>query len=126
MMASFIIAQCSTLLLVVVVMIVGRPVLRVAGEFATSHFKIYAMAYLKVGCLMTLAMGGTFKETWQSVTSADAARWAVWDWMIHLIAPVLSGVAVLSAFLDRSMQRADEAKEKAGSTRPPFPPIPST
>lgn len=124
-MASFIIAQCSTLLLVAVIMILGRPVLKVAGEFATSHFKIYAMAYLKVSCLMTLAMGGTFKETWQSVTAADAARWAVWDWMIHLIAPVLSGVAVLSAFLDRSMQRADEAKEKAGNPQPPATSLPT-
>lgn len=122
-MASFIIAQCSTLLLVTVVIILFRPFIQVATGFASDHFKIYAMAYLKVTCLMTLAMGGTFKESWQTVTSADAARWAVWDWIIHLIAPVLSGVAVLSAFLDRSMQRADEEKEKAGTPPPATAPL---
>ncbi len=118
-MTAFIILCSSTLLLTIAVGIMCRPIIRGVGNYAKTHAEIYAMAYLKASCLMTLAMGGTFKETWQSVTSVQAANWAWWDWAIHLLAPILSGIAVLSAFLDRSMQRADEVKAKVQNGTPP-------
>lgn len=121
LMLPFILAQCSTLLLAVVMLWAFRPLLAKAGGYLQQHFEVYAWAYIKCLCLVTLAIGGTFKETWQSITVEQAAKFAVWDWMIHLTAPILSGVTVLSAFLDHSMQRADEAKAAKTGTAPPFP-----
>ena len=109
----------SVLLLAIAVVWMLRPVIKGIGDFAKTHAQLYAVAYLKGACLILLAMGGTFKETWQPITSAQTVNWAWWDWAIHFLAPLLSGLAVLSAFLDRSMQRADEVKAKTQNQVPP-------
>ncbi len=119
MMEAFIILCSSTLLLAIAVGIMARPVLKHIGAYTKTHLELYFAAYLKATCLVLLAMGGTFKETWQPVTLAQTANWAPWDWVIHFLAPLLSGLAVISAFLDRSMQRADEVKAKTASNTPP-------
>lgn len=122
LLLPFLIAQCASLILACIVFIVARPLLARAGGYLQQHFEVYAWAYIKCLCLVTLAVGGTFKETWSSITVDQAAHFAVWDWIIHLAAPLLSGVTVLSAFLDHSMQRADEAKAaRTVTTAPPFP-----
>ncbi len=120
MLTSVIIFCSSVLLLAIIVVWLLRPVIRGLGNYAKTHAELYASAYLKCACLVLLSMGTTFKETWQPVTITQAANWAWWDYAIHFLAPLLSGLAVLSAFLDRSMQRADEAKAKQGGTNPPF------
>jgi hypothetical protein len=100
----------SALLLGIVVVWLCRPVIKAVGNFAQTHAQIYAQAYIKASCLILIAMGTTFKETWQPITKAQAADFAFWDWLIKIEAPLLSGLAVLSAFLDQSMQRAKEVK----------------
>jgi hypothetical protein len=116
---AFIILCSSTLLLAIAVGIMCRPIIKGIGAYAKAHAELYAVAYCKASCLILLAMGTTFKETWQPVTAAEAGNWQWWDWAIHFLAPLLSGLAVLGAFLDRSMQRADEVKAKTQNHVPP-------
>lgn len=124
-MLPFVIAQCSTLLLAVAIFVAFRPVIRALGDTAKSHFQLYGVAYVKGACLILLAVGGTFKETWAPITAEQASQFAVWDWIIKLSAPLLAGISVLAAFLDRSMQSADDKKaEQDARTNPPFPRTP--
>lgn len=97
---------------------------------ASDHAKTYAVAYVKGGCLVLIAMGSAFKETFQPLTIEQANRMEWWDWAIAFFSPLLAGLAVLAAFLDRSTQRASEDKaseDKAKAlTAPPFqvqPPV---
>lgn len=100
----------AVLLLSVVFAWVFRATFRSLIDQAAQHSKTYATAYIKAGCLILITMGNTFKETFQPLTVEMVKSFAWWDWVIKLGAPILAGLAVLVAFLDRSMQRADEAK----------------
>lgn len=113
----------AVLLLIVVFAWVFRATFKSLIDQAAQHSKTYATAYIKAGCLILITMGNTFKETFQPLTIEVVKSFAWWDWVIKLGAPILAGLAVLVAFLDRSMQRADEAKvAKPTVTNPPIPP----
>lgn len=113
----YVFAGSSLLLLIALGLIFKGALLNVAN-YSAEHAKVYAGAYVKAGCLIAIAIGTTFKEVFQPVTVEQAATFAWWDWVIKFSAPLLSGLAVLSAFLDRSLQRLDEKKN---GTKPPFP-----
>lgn len=96
------------------------------GEAAATHAKTYATAYVKGTVLMLIAMIGSFEEAFRTLTSAAAAALPWWGWAILFLKPISAACAVLVAFLDKSIQRATEAKEAALSkSTPPFS-IPST
>ncbi len=100
---------------------VFRGLFRTLVNSSEEHAKSYTSAYVKCFCLIALAAGTTFKEVFQPITVEQAARFAWWDWIIKFSAPVLSGLSVLSAFLDRSLQRVDEDKaRRSGNTNPPI------
>lgn len=90
-----------------------------------EHAKIYAISYIKGGCLILIAVGTGFKETFGPITTAQAATFAWWDWVIKFSAPILAGLAVLAAFLDQSVQRANVVKDaKVAASSPSAPPFP--
>lgn len=93
---------------------------------AAQHAKIYAVAYVKGGALILLAMFAAFEKSFQPLTSEHAAVLAWWDWAILFLSPITAGLAVLVAFLDKSKDRADQVA--ATMSTPPFqsspPPTP--
>lgn len=100
----------AVLLLAVVFAWVFRATFGSLIDQAAQHSKTYATAYVKAGCLILITMGNTFKETFQPLTTEMVRSFAWWDWVIKLGAPILAGLAVMVAFLDRSMERADASK----------------
>lgn len=93
-----------------------RQTLTILASSAAEHAKLYATSYCKGGALIAMAMMSTFKETFQPITIEQAQHFAWWDWVIKFQAPILSGLAVLVAFLDTSAQRA---REIANLNQPP-------
>ena len=85
---------------------------------ASEHAQTYAVAYVKGGILMGIAMIASFDEAFHPLTKAQAENLAWWDWAILFMKPISAAFAVLVAFLDRSTQRA--------TPTPPAPPTVST
>lgn len=119
MIGSIIIFLCSILLLVIAGVMALRPILKGIGDYTKTHAQIYAVAYLKLIIGVLVAGFITFKATWQPITIAETQNWAIWDWMIHIGEPFGAGLLYIQAFLDRSMQRADEVKAKVQNQVPP-------
>lgn len=92
-----------------------RGALRALSNVAAEHAQKYALAYTKGAALILIAMFASFQETWGMVTASDVRLWQWWDFFIALTKPVAAGLAVLVAFLDRSLSNADT---------PPPPPKP--
>lgn len=89
---------------------------------AAAHAKTYAVAYVKGGALITLAMLAAFDESFRTLTREAALALPWWGWALLFFKPIAAGLAVLVAFLDRSTQRAEQIK--TGNTIPPFTPPP--
>jgi hypothetical protein len=70
---------------------------------AAQHASTYALAYAKGSALIAIAMFASFQETWGMVTASDVRLWQWWDYFIALTKPIAAGLAVLVAFLDRSL-----------------------
>lgn len=115
-MTSLIIFLSSVLLLAIAFALAFRPVFKRMVGVAADMVPTYAQAYLKCTVSMIIAAGICFRETWQPVTTAQAAGFNWWDWTIFLGAPLLAALINLNAFLDRSLERADAAKAVKQST----------
>lgn len=96
---------------------------------AAEHAQVFALAYVKLGALVTLAMLTSFNETFRDLTSEIAASYAWWNWAIAFSKPIISGIAVVIAFLDQSSSRArekaDGIRAAKGISTPPFPSNPA-
>lgn len=92
---------------------------------AAEHAKIYAVAYVKGGALILLAMLASFDENFRNLTKEAAVLLPWWGWTILYLKPIAAALAVLVAFLDRSVQRGGEEaanlKAAKSGTAPPFP-----
>ncbi len=77
-------------------------------DLAKEHVGSYAIVYVKGGTLILIAVGTSFKEVFQPITATQADSFAWWDWVIKFSAPIISGLAVLAAFLDRSAANAQK------------------
>lgn len=84
---------------------------------AAEHAKTYAIAYVKGGALVAIAMLAAFEQAFHPLTTEMALKLAWWDWAILFFKPLAAGLAVIVAFLDRSVTRA---KEEKAATTPPF------
>ncbi len=93
-----------------------RGTLAELGNAAKDHAKLYAVAYAKGGALILIATGASFDETFKSLTKMEAMDLPWWIWVSLFWKPIGAGLAVLVAFLDRSVQRALESE-----TKPPAP-----
>jgi len=91
-------------------------------NIAAQHAKIYAVAYVKGGSLILLAMFAAFEKSFQPLTIDQAAHLAWWDWIILFLSPLVAGLSVLVAFLDKSKDRADEVAAKVDPIIPAKPP----
>lgn len=108
--SALIVFLSSVLLLAIAFAWAFRDTFRSLIDQAAEHSKAYAMAYFKAACLILITMGNTFKETFQPLTAEMMSQFMWSDWVIKLGAPILAGLAVMVAFLDRSMERADASK----------------
>lgn len=93
-----------------------RQTIGVLAKEAAEHAKVYSLAYAKGATLISIAVITGFDENFRNLTSEEAAAYQWWNWTIIFMKPLLSGLAVFAAFLDRSVQRAQESR-----TNPPFP-----
>jgi hypothetical protein len=84
---------------------------------AAEHAKVYAVAYVKGGALVSIAMLSSFDETFRNLTRDTAATLPWWGWAVLFFKPLSAALAVLAAFLDRSITRA---KEERAATTPPY------
>lgn len=75
---------------------------------AKEHAKLYAVAYVKGGALVALAMLASFDEAFRTLTRETAAGLSWWGWALLFFKPISAGLAVLVAFLDRSAGRATD------------------
>lgn len=95
---------------------------------AAEHAQVFALAYVKLGALVTLAMLTSFNETFRDLSPEMASTYAWWNWAIAFSKPIIGGIAVVIAFLDQSGSRARDKADvirtaKAnGTTTPPFSP----
>lgn len=94
-----------------------KDTLKELRDLAAQHVGAYAIVYVKGGTLILIAVGTSFKEVFQPITAAQASNFAWWDWVIKFSAPIISGLAVLAAFLDRSAATA-QVKQKVKDDGP--------
>lgn len=123
---AFICFCSSVLLLAIAFAWAFRGVFKTLINTATEHAAVYSAAYVKGACLIYIGAGTTFKEVFQPVTIDQAALFSWWDWYIHFNAPIITGASLLAAFLDKSVQRANEVKaaKLAATNSTPAIPIP--
>lgn len=94
------------------------------GDTLADHARLYARAYTKGCALVTISVLSAFDESFRSLTAADAAAMSWWQWASLYFKPVLAGLAVLVAFLDRSVSEArHEPPAPAPAPEPPAAPI---
>lgn len=84
---------------------------------AAEHAKTYAVAYVKGGALIFIAAGTAFDQGFSSLSASLQASMPWAPYAIFFWKPVAAGLAVLVAFLDRSIVRA---KEEKAATTPPY------
>jgi hypothetical protein len=114
---SLIFFTVGTLAIIVGVGYFLRGALFSVTSQAAQHASRYAIAYVKGGALIIIAMLAAFEQAFQPLTAELAARLSWWDWAILFFKPIAAGFAVLVAFLDKSAASAPPA----GNTQPPFP-----
>lgn len=102
-----------------------KDTLKELRELAKEHVGSYAIVYVKGGTLILIAVGTSFKEVFQPITALQADNFAWWDWVIKFSAPIISGLAVLAAFLDRSAATAKQNQQVKEDSAPP-PIVPSS
>src|SRR5690242_4238949 len=59
-----------------------KDTLKELRDLATKHVGSYAIVYVKGGTLILIAVGTSFKEVFQPITSTQAENFAWWDWVI--------------------------------------------
>lgn len=91
------------------------------GDALTEHAKLYVRAYAKGAALITISVISAFDESFRNLTTESAAAMSWWQWASLYFKPVLAGLAVLVAFLDRSVS---EAKANPPHPTPEPPPAP--
>ncbi len=94
---------------------------RAIGEVsaqAAHHAKQYAAAYAKGGALMAIAAMTSYDETFSKLSSDVAAVLPWWHWLALFFKPVVAMLAVLVAFLDRTVQRSNDKREKTEKINP--------
>ncbi len=89
-----------------------RTTLKSLSDTAAEHAKTYALPYCKGLILVTIAVGNTFKEVFQPLTKEMVENFQWYDWVIKFSAPMLAGLAVAAAFLDRSFGNAQIKQEE--------------
>lgn len=90
-------------IILVILYIALRRAIASVLEQVGSHAKTYSLAYVKGGALILVTMLASFKESFHALTFEMAEKLAWWDWAILFFGPIASGLAVLVAFLDRSI-----------------------
>lgn len=85
---------------------------------AAFHAKAYAAAYAKGGALMAIAALTSYDETFSKLSSDVAAVLPWWHWLALFFKPVVAMLAVLVAFLDGTVQRSNDKREKTEKTNP--------
>ena len=80
-----------------------RNMVKSLADTAGQHAGKYAISYVKGSALIMISMMASFQETWGMVTASDVRLWQWWDFVISFAKPFAAGLAVLVAFLDRSM-----------------------
>ncbi len=94
------------LLAVLVGLLVARFFSATARELAAvaaKHAKVYARAYVKGGALVVVAMIASFDENFRPLTKDVAALQPWWMWAILFLKPIGAGLAVVIAFLDKTV-----------------------
>lgn len=95
-----------------------RGTLNVLAATAADHARSYAVAYLKISGLGGIAFINVFNECLVNLPNEQARFLPEWIWVVPLFTkPVSALLAVLVAFLDRSVARATEART---TSNPPF------
>lgn len=85
---------------------------------AAFHAKSYAAAYAKGGALMAIAALTSYDETFSKLSSDVAAVLPWWHWLALFFKPVVAMLAVLVAFLDGTVQRSNDKREKTEKINP--------
>lgn len=86
---------------------------------AAEHAKTYSLAYAKGTGLILVAMISAFDENFRDLTADQAKAFAWWNWAIQFMKPILAGLAVFVAFIDKSATGVSANKP---TTQPPFNP----
>lgn len=79
---------------------------------AAFHAKAYAACYAKGAALMGIAAMTSFIKTFTALSPDVAAVLPWWHWLALFFEPIVAMLAVLVAFLDRSVQSANEKRDK--------------
>lgn len=79
-----------------------RDALKSIATQAKVHAQTFALAYVKGGALIIIAMLSSFEQAFQPLTAEMATHLSWWDWAILFFKPIAAGFAVLVAFLDKS------------------------
>lgn len=98
-----------------------RATIRDLQKLAAQHARQYAVAYIKGGALVAIAVGAAFDETFKDLTHELAAAMPWWGWATLFWKPIGAGLAVIVAFLDRSAQHATDKNTQASTTQSPPP-----
>lgn len=85
---------------------------------AAHHAKQYAAAYAKGGSLMAIAAMTSYDETFSKLSVDVAAVLPWWHWLALYFKPVVAMLAVLVAFLDGSVQRSNDKRDKTEKENP--------
>jgi hypothetical protein len=111
-----------------------RDTFAALSRVAAEHAKTYSLAYAKGAALIMIAMISAFDENFRTLTREAASGFPWWNWAILFLKPILAGLSVFAAFIDRSVQSAKDAKQgtttttttasTSSSTAAPFPKTP--
>jgi hypothetical protein len=84
----------------------------IANEMA-DHAKTYAIAYTVGGALIFIAAGTQFEQSYYALDGKmqDSMPWA--PYVVFFWKPVAAGLTTLVAFLNRSIERAQEVRRNA-------------
>jgi len=90
----------------------ARKTIEELSRQAAHHAKTYASAYTKGGALMAIAALTAYDETFSKLSSDVAAVLPWWHWLALFFKPVVAMLAVLVAFIDGTVQRSNDKRDK--------------
>lgn len=86
-------------------LLLWRRTIGVIGRQVADHARLNARAYIRGAVYVAISVGTAFKETFEKLSSDEAAVLPWWSWLIRFMIPVLAGLVTLGAFLDNSANR---------------------
>lgn len=96
-----------------------RSTIQELANQAKEHAKNYAIAYVKFGALAYISASTAFCQAYAALPAGMQSTMPWAPYFIFFSQPAIAGLGVLVAFLDRSVQRADEAVKTQSAQTPP-------